>query len=270
VFSRARTYVMLVIIAAIFIVPFLIVLSTALKPSSQPVYSFPPDLIPRPPVFDWFVEAWTRVPFPQYMLNSLIYTAVGVPLYVAVAALTAYPLASMRFRGRLIVFGLFVSTMFLPGEVMLIPRFLVVSQLGMVNTYQGALLPTILSGFVILLLTRAFAAVPGELYEASRLDGCGWWGQFWHVGLPVVRPTLAITAIFGFISIYNDFLWPMVVLSDDSKYPLALGLAYLSGTAGTDVRTPAAGAIISLVPILIFFLLLQRQILNNAAGALKD
>jgi putative chitobiose transport system permease protein len=266
---RIGVYLLLAAIAVVFVWPFLFLLATAFKAPTQDVYSFPPSLIPRPPVLTWLHNAWTQIPFPRYLLNSLLYVLGGVPLFVLISAMTAYPLATASFRGSKVMFFAILSTMFVPAELMLIPRFLVANQLGLTNTYAGVILPGVLSAFGVFLLRQAFAAVPAELGEAARLDGCGEWRVFWTVMLPVVRPTLAISAIFGFIFIWNDFLWPLVVLNDDTKYPIALGIAYLTGISGTDTRTLSAGTLLSLVPIVVFFLLLQRQILEGAKGAVK-
>lgn len=268
----ARTggrYLLLTAIALLFAWPFLYLLATAFKSADQDVFSFPPSLVPHPAVGTWFHDAWVDVPFPHYLLNSLLYVLGGVPLFVIVSAMTAYPLATMRFRGRSLMFLVFLSTMFVPPELMLIPRFLVVTDLHFTNNYLGVVLPGVLSAFGIFMLRQAFAAVPRELAEAARIDGCGEWRVFWNVMLPVVRPTLAISAIFGFIFVWNDFIWPLVVLNDNSKYPVALGVAYLAGISGADARTLAAGTVISLVPIVAFFVILQRQILEGAQGAVK-
>lgn len=262
-------YLLLVAVGAVFVWPFLYMLATALKPATQDIFSFPPSLVPHPPVGQWFHDAWVDVPFPRYLLNSALYVLGGVPLFVIVSAMTAYPLATMSFRGRSVMFFAFLSTMFVPAELMLIPRFLVVNQLKFTNTYAGVVLPGVLSAFGIFLLRQAFASVPSELSEAARLDGCGEWRLFWNVMVPVVRPTLAISSIFGFIFVWNDFIWPLVVLNDDAKYPVALGVAYLSGISGTDARTLSAGTVISLVPIVVFFVILQRQVLEGAQGAVK-
>ncbi|HEX6683519.1 MAG TPA: carbohydrate ABC transporter permease [Candidatus Limnocylindrales bacterium] len=266
---RALMYLLLSAIAVVFIGPFLIMLSMALKPASQPVFSFPPDLIPRPPVLTWAIEAWTAVPYLRFMLNSVLYCGVGIPIYMLISALTAYPLAVMNFRGRTVVFFLILSTMFLPGELMLIPRFLVVSDLGMADSYAGVLLPGVLSAFGIFLLRQAFSGVPREIVDAARVDGCGEIRIFWRIMMPSVRPTLAVMAIFGFISTWNSFIWPLVVLKDSSKYPISLGVAYLAGVTGTDVRSMAAGTMISVIPVVIFFIIMQRHILDGMKGAVK-
>jgi putative chitobiose transport system permease protein len=263
------TYVLLVVIACVFAGPFLWLLATAMKPSNQPVFSFPPDLIPRPPVLDWFAEAWTTIPFGRFLLNSTLYVGVIVPIYLVVSAMTAYPLARISFRGRQVFFLLFLSTMFLPGELMLIPRFLVMRELGLLDSYAAVMLPAILSSLGIFLLRQTFAGIPEEIVEAARVDGASEWRIFWSIACPIARPTLAVLAILGFISVWNSFLWPLVVLDDQSKFPIALGIAYLAGVSGTDVRGLAAGTVLSLIPVLVVFVLLQRHILSSMAGAVK-
>jgi putative chitobiose transport system permease protein len=266
---KTAFYALLCAIGVLFVMPFLILLASALKPASQPVYSFPPQLIPEPPVLDWFREAWTKISFPRYLANSLIYELLTVPAYLVVSALAAYPLARMRFPGRAPLFALIVSTMFLPGEVMLVPRFLVVSQLGMVDTFAGVVLPGLLSAFGVFLLRQAFEQIPRELFDAARVDGCNEWQIFWRVAVRQVSPTLATLAIFGFISVWNNFIWPLVVLKSEQKYPIALGLAYLQGIFGTDVRSMAAGTVIAVLPIVIFFLVMQKHFVEGMRGAVK-
>ncbi|WP_326821633.1 carbohydrate ABC transporter permease [Streptosporangium sp. NBC_01639] len=266
---RAGMYVLLTAIALVFVGPFLILLSAAFKPAGQAVFSFPPDIIPRPPVLTWVKEAWTTIPYLSYLLNSVIYVGVMVPAHIIVSALCAYPLAQANFRGKNLIFFAILSTMFLPGEVMLLPRFLVVSQLGMADTYAGVILPGLLSAFGIFLLRQTFAGVPREVIDAARTDGCHELRIFWHVMLPAARPTLAILGIFGFISVWNSFIWPMVVLKDSAMYPIALGISYLAGVTGTDVRSLAAGTVISILPVVIFFMIMQRHVLEGMRGAVK-
>lgn len=267
--SSVGWYVLLTAVALIFIGPLLIVLATAFKPASQAVYSFPPDLIPSPPTAASIQKAWTTVPFPRYLANSGLYVVVMVPVSLVVSALAAYPLARMRFRGRKLIFLLFISTMFLPSELMLVPLFLVASQLHLTNSYAGVMLPGLFGAFQILLLRQAFAQVARELVDAARIDGAGHLRIWWHVILPASRPAFATLAIFSFISVWNSFVWPLVVLNDSSKFPVALGLAYLSGLFGVNVRVLAAGTVIALVPIIVFFLALQRHFIEGMKGAVK-
>jgi len=269
ILDRIGLYALMAFVAFLFIVPFLILLSTALKPATQSISDFPPDLIPKPPVLDYFADAWTVIPFPLYLLNSILYVLLTVPAYLVVSALTAYPLARFRFRGRGLVFGLFLSTMFLPGELMLIPRFITTNQMGLTDSYAGLALPSILGALGILLLRQAFLQIPTELFEAARIDGAGEWRIFSRIALPLVTPTIVVLGILGFISVWNSFIWPMVVLTDQSKYPLALGIAYLTGVSGNSLRPLAAGTVLSLIPVIVVFVLLQRRILGNVAGAVK-
>src|SRR5690606_15423633 len=161
-----------------------------------------------------------------------------------------------------IFFIMVLGTMFLPAEVMLIPRYLVASDLGITNGYLGGILPSLLSAFGCLIMRQAFAGVPTELRDAARIDGANEWQIFSRVMVPAVRPSLAIVMIFGFVNVWNSFLWPLVVLNDESKYPIALGIAYLAGIGSSDERSLAAGSVASIVPIVIVFLILQRQIMD--------
>lgn len=262
-------YLVLTLIACAFVGPFLILLSSALKPITQDLFGFPPDLIPRPPSLRSFREAFNAVPLMKYMGNSVIYTATIVPISAAVCLLAGYAFGALRYRGRNIYFLLILGTMFLPAEVMLIPRYLVASDLGIANTHAGVILPSLLSAFGTLIMRQAFAGVPTELREAARIDGANEWQIFSRVMLPVVRPSLAVVAIFSFVNVWNSFLWPLVVLNDEGKYPIALGIAYLAGIGASDERSLAAGSVVSIVPIVIVFLFLQRQIMDGMKGAVK-
>lgn len=267
--ANSVLYVVLSLIACAFIGPFLILLSSALKPLSQDLFGFPPDLIPRPPSLHSFEVAFNAVPLAKYMGNSVIYAVTIVPLSATVCLLAGYAFGALRYRGRNIYFLLILGTMFLPAEVMLIPRYLVASDLGITNTYAGVILPSLLSAFGTLIMRQAFAGVPVELREAARIDGANEWQIFSRVMLPVVRPSLAVVAIFSFVHVWNSFLWPLVVLNDEEKYPIALGIAYLAGIGSSDERSLAAGSVVSIIPIVIVFLFLQRQIMDGMKGAVK-
>ena len=194
---------------------------------------------------------------------------VTIPLYLLVTLLAAYPLARMRFRFKQLFFYLILSTMFLPGEVLLVPRFLVVSRLHLADTFAALILPGLIGAFGTILLRRAFEGIPMELEDAARLDGANEWQIFAKVMLPQVRAALATLSIFSFVSVWNSFLWPLVVLKDPDKYPVALGLAYLSGIGGTDIRTVAAGTVITVIPIVIFFISTQKFFVEGMKGAIK-
>src|SRR5699024_983105 len=244
-------------------------LSSALKSLDQNLFGFPPDLIPRPPSLRSFTVAFSAVPLLKYMGNSVIYAVTIVPISAAVCLLAGYAFGALRYRGRNLYFLLILGTMFLPAEVMLIPRYLVASDLGITNSYAGVILPSLLSAFGTLIMRQAFAGVPVELREAARIDGANEWQIFSRVMLPVVRPSLAVVAIFGFVNVWNSFLWPLVVLNDEGKYPIALGIAYLAGISSSDERSLAAGSVVSIIPIVIVFMFLQRQLMDGMKGAVK-
>lgn len=266
---RVLLYLLLAVVAVLFVGPFLLLLSTAMKPESQSIYGFPPSILPLPPVLSWFVDAWTLIPFARMLLNSVLYVVITIPLYLLVSAMTAWPLARMRFRGRSVFFILFLSLMFMPAEIMLVPRFLVMSELDLTDSYTAVILVALLSSLGVFLLRQTFAEMPGEIIEAARIDGAHEWGIFWRIALPITKPTMAVLAILGFISVWNSFIWPLVVLTSQDKFPIALGIAYLTGVTGTDMRGLAAGTVMSLVPVIAVFIVLQRRILSSMGGAVK-
>jgi putative chitobiose transport system permease protein len=269
VIRRILYYLLLTVGAAVFLFPFLLLLSTALKSPGQSVFGFPPDLIPKPPSLHFIQLAWNTIPFPRYLTISAMLVVVTIPLYLLVTLLAAYPLARMRFRFKQLFFYLILSTMFLPGEVLLVPRFLVVSRLHLADTFAALILPGLIGAFGTILLRRAFEGIPMELEDAARLDGANEWQIFAKVMLPQVRAALATLSIFSFVSVWNSFLWPLVVLKDPDKYPVALGLAYLSRIGGTDIRTVAAGTVITVIPIVIFFISTQKYFVEGMKGAIK-
>lgn len=262
-------YLVLIAIAAVFVVPFLILLTTSLTPIGETLFSLPPKILPWPISLESYEVAFTTVPLLKYLLNSLLYVVTIVPLSAATCILAGYAFGALEFKGRNLMFVLILGTMFLPDEVMLIPRFIVVSDLGIANEYLGVILPSLLTAFGTLIMRQAFAGIPKELREAAIIDGAHEGRIFFNVMLPVVKPSVAIVVIFGFINVWNSFLWPLVVLNDESKYPIALGVAYLAGIGSTDERSLAAGSIISIVPIVIFFLFMQRNIMEGMKGAVK-
>ena len=263
-------YLLLLALTVVFIMPFVWLLSTALKSSSQSVYSFPPTFIPRPPVLDNFIEAWTSVPFPKYLFNSFALIVLMVPAHLFLTALTAYPLARMDFPGKKILFYLVLGTMFMPEEAMLVPMFLMAQELNLANSWGGVVFPGLVGGFAIFLMRQSYLSIPKEMEEAAKIDGCGFFKTWWKVILPMARPTLAALSIISFVSVWNSFMWPLIILNNDNLYPLSLGLAYLSGTFGNEVRVMAAGTVISLVPIIVFYLMMQKHFVAGLAqGAVK-
>ena len=264
---RFLLYGVLSLIAIAMLIPLLWLLSTALKSPSENIFQFPPQLIPQQPTLQNFVRVWQSQPFGQYFLNSIFISVLTVGLNLTFCSLAAYPLARLNFVAKDWIFAAIIATIMIPFQIVMIPLYVLTVQLGLKNSYLGVILPAIASAFGIFLLRQAFMTVPKELEEAARIDGCSELGIWWHVMLPSVRPALVTLTIFVFIGAWSDFLWPLIVLDDPQYYTLPLGVSKLAGTFSLDWRLVAAGSIISIAPILVFFLFLQRYIVPSEVGS---
>lgn len=260
-------YGILAAIAILMLFPLLWLLSTSLKSPTEDIFQFPPQLLPSQPTFNNFVRVWQTNPFGRYLFNSTLIAVLTVGLNLLFCALAAYPLARLEFQGREIIFTAIVTTIMIPFQIVMIPLYILTVQMGMKNSYLGIIFPAIASAFGIFLLRQAFQGVPKELEEAARIDGCSELGIWWNVMIPAIRPALVTLAIFVFIGSWSDFLWPLIVIDRPEFYTLPLGVAMLAGTFSLDWRLIAAGSIISIAPILILFLFLQRYIVPTETGS---
>jgi putative chitobiose transport system permease protein len=260
---KVGTYLLLVAIALMMLFPLLWLISTSLKSPTENIFSFPPQLLPTQPTLENFLTVWQTYPFGGYLFNSTLVAILTVSLNVLICSLAAYPLARLNFRGRDSIFALVVSTIMIPFQIVMIPLYILTVQLGLRNTYLGVIFPTLASAFGIFLMRQAFQGVPKELEEAARMDGCSELGIWWHIMLPAVRPAIATLAIFVFIGSWSDFLWPLIVLDEEKYYTLPLGVATLAGAFSLDWRLIAAGSVISIAPILLLFVFLQRYIIST-------
>ncbi|OKH39470.1 sugar ABC transporter permease [[Phormidium ambiguum] IAM M-71] len=260
-------YGVLSAIALIMLFPLLWLISTALKSPAENIFQFPPQFFPTQPTFDNFIRVWQTNPFGQYLFNSTLVAGLTVILNLLFCALAAYPLARLEFKGRNIIFALIVSTIMIPFQIVMIPLYILTVQLGLKNSYLGIILPSLASAFGIFLLRQAFQGVPKELEEAARMDGCSELGIWWFVMLPAIRPALVTLAIFTFIGSWSDFLWPLIVIDQPEYYTLPLGVARLAGTFSLDWRLIAAGSVISILPILLLFIILQKYIVPSDLGS---
>jgi putative chitobiose transport system permease protein len=265
--SLIGTYLLLGGIAVVMLMPLLWLVSTAFKSPTENIFQFPPQLWPSQPTLGNFVTVWQTNPFGRYLLNSLLVALLTVVFNLTFCALAAYPLARLQFWGRDWLFTAVVSTIMIPFQIVMIPLYILAVQLGLKNSYLGVIFPAIASAFGIFLLRQAFQGVPKELEEAARIDGCSELGIWWYVMLPAIRPALVTLSIFVFIGSWSDFLWPLIILDRPEYYTLPLGVATLAGTFSLDWRLIAAGSVISIVPVLVFFLLMQRYIIPSEAGS---
>lgn len=266
-FLKVGMYLLLGGIAVVMLIPLIWLVSTAFKSPSENIFQFPPQLWPAQPTWGNFIKVWQTSPFGRYLFNSVLVATLTVTLNLIFCALAAYPLARLDFWGRDLFFTAVISTIMIPFQIVMIPLYILAVQLGLRNTYLGVIFPAIASAFGIFLLRQAFQGVPKDLEEAARMDGCSELGIWWHVMLPAVRPALVTLAIFVFIGSWSDFLWPLIVLDRPEYYTLPLGVATLAGTFSLDWRLIAAGSVISVAPILGFFLIMQQYIVPSESGS---
>ena len=263
-------YAVLILISLITVVPFLWIFLTSFKGPLDQIVSVPPQLIPHDPTFDNYVRVWNQLPVGRFFLNSILVAVCTVGLNVLVCSLAAYPLAKMKFRGRDLIFYLLLATIIVPVQLTYIPSFvLAVKVFKYYDTLRAVILPNLASAFSIFLLRQAFKSVPNDLLDAGRIDGASELRIWWGIVLPVVRPSLATVAIFTFVNSWNDFFWPSLMLHTREQMTLPVGLMALQGMFTSDFRGIAAGVTMVVVPILIFFIALQRQFIRGLTGAVK-
>jgi putative chitobiose transport system permease protein len=259
-------YLGLALAMVIAIGPFLWLLSTALRSPGESVFSFPLRLLPEQPTFANFLTVWNSQPFGRYFANSALVAVISVTLNVTFASLAAYPLARMEFRGRNIILWILIGSMMVPFQLLLIPVFELATLLGLQNSYLGLILPHATTAFGVFFMRQAFLGIPAALEEVALIEGVNRFRIWWHVMLPLVKPSMATLAIFSFIASWGDFLWPLVLIDQPGMFTLPLGVNRLAGTFSLDWRLVAAGTVMSIVPILVFFAATQRFFI---AGAMK-
>ena len=269
-FETLMWYVLLLLLATITVFPFLWMLLTSLKGPTDEIFSVPPQFLPGNPTLDNYTKVLDQLPIPRFFLNSVVVGAAVTILNVAVAALAAYPLAKLRFFGREAIFYLLLGTLIVPAQLTYIPSFVMaVNWFHYYDTLPALILPNLASAFNIFLLRQAFKGVPSELIDAARIDGASELRIWWSILLPIIRPSLAAVAIFTFVTSWNDFLWPSLMLHTRDNMTLPVGLVALQGFFSSDFRSIAAGVTMTVVPILVFFVVFQRQFVRGLAGAVK-
>lgn len=265
-FTRALQLVLLILLALLVLVPLLWLVSTSLKGPSEDIFSSPPALLPAEPSLEAYWRLFQDNPLTTYLLNSTVVSVLAVVANLLFCSMAAYPLARMRFAGRGLVLGLVVATILIPFQVVMIPLYLLMVQVGLRNTLVALVIPQAATAFGLYLLRQSFLGVPVELEEAARIDGCSRLGEWWNVMIPAARADLITLGMLVFIGTWSDFLWPLVILDDPGLYTLPLGLQQLSSSFSLDWRIVAAGSVVSILPVLVLFVLLQRFILPSASG----
>ncbi len=274
--KRLTTHFFLIFMSFISLFPFLWLISTALKGMEENIFEYPPVFIPHHFTLENFKGAWQQIPFLIYFLNSFIVAGFTVILNLILSSLAAYPLARMNFKGKNFIFCLVLATIMIPFQAIMLPVYLIVLKLHLVDTYGiasgylGLILPFAVNAFGIFLMRQAFLTIPKEMEEAAFIDGCNVFNIWLKILLPMTAPTLAVLAIFTFIGSWGEFLWPSIVLTNKSLYTLPVGVNDLQGMFSANWRYIAAGSIISIIPIIIFFISMQKYFVSGQnEGAIK-
>jgi multiple sugar transport system permease protein len=249
--------------------PMLWMLAASFMPAGE-ANSYPPRILPSRPTLEHYSALFTRLDLGRNLLNSAIIAAGVTALSLLINSMAGYALAKLRFRYRERIFRTLSTGLLLPVQISMLPLFLLFKELGLINSYWGVIIPSMASIFGIFLIRQYTLAMPDDLLDAARIDGAGEFRIYWSVALPVIRPILATIAIWTFLNSWNDFMWPLIVLSDEAKYTLPVALANLSGEHVQDTELMMAGAVVTVLPVMLVFLFLQRYYIQGVmAGSVK-
>jgi multiple sugar transport system permease protein len=261
---HAVTYVLLFAASIIMLLPFIWMLSTSLK-TPNAVFVYPPEWMPNPVRWQNYADVVRVMPFLRYVLNTAAVATSITILHLLVSSLAAYAFARLRFPGRNRLFLAYLATLMVPGQVTLIPNFLIVKYLGWIDSYQALIIPQIFTAFGTFLLRQFFLTIPNELEDAARIDGASNFSIYWRIMLPLSGPALATLGVFTFTAQWNNFLWPLIVINDEQMRTLTVGLRALVGQFTVQYPLLMAGSVISVLPMLVMFLLAQRFFVRGIA-----
>lgn len=253
-------------LAILFVFPFLWMLSTSFKYEID-VMEFPVWLIPKNWNFKNYVTVFTKSDFPGYYLNSIKVTFLAVAGELCITTMAAYAFGRLNFRGKKLLFTLYLSTMMVPGQVLLLPKYIYFSQLHITNTHLSLILPSLFSVFGVLLMRQVFMQIPFEYTEAAYIDGASHLRIFWNLILPLAKPGLMTALLLGFTWSWNDYLNPLVFLSNEDLFTLTVGLQRFQEDASTNYALIMAGATVSLIPLIVLFLFTQKYFIESFASA---
>ncbi len=266
---KALLYAQLAVGAVLALLPMVWMVSASLMPAGE-ASTFPPRLFPREVTFEHYVALFTRLHLGRYFLNSAGIALAVTTISLLVNSMAGYAFAKLRFRGRDRTFRLLATGLVVPVQVAMLPLFLLMKQLGLVNTYWGVVIPGMASIFGIFLIRQYALSIPDDLLDAARIDGAGELRIFGSIVLPTIVPILATLAIWTFLSTWNDFMWPLIVLSDERRYTLPVALANLAGEHVQDTELMMAGSVLTILPVMLVFLFLQRYYVQGVmVGSVK-
>ncbi len=262
--GRIISHIILLGGAITMVVPFVWMLSSSLKTNLE-VFRIPPTFIPDVAQWQNYIEIFKVVPYGRWFLNSLFITVVQTVLYMFIASLAGFTFARLRFPGRDVIFTLYLATLMVPGEVTLIPKFILMRKLELIDTLTAVILPGIFNAYGVFLLRQFFMTLPESLEEAAILDGASYFRIYWNIILPLAGPALATLAIFSFRGAWNDFTWPLIVINSEHLKPLSVGLASFHGLYETNWPYLMAASTVALIPIIIVFVAAQKYFVRGIA-----
>ncbi len=267
--QQVLLYSLLLFGAVVALLPMVWMVSASLMPAGA-ANTYPPRLLPDEVTFEHYRALFTRLNLGRYFLNSTLIAVTVTVISLLVNSMAGYAFAKLRFRARDRLFRLLAMGLVIPVQVSMLPLFLLLRELGLINTYWGVIIPGMASIFGIFLIRQYTLSIPDDLLDAARIDGAGEFRIYWSVILPVIRPILATLAIWTFLSTWNDFMWPLIVLSDDRLYTLPVALANLLGERAQDTELMMAGSVLTILPVMLVFMFLQRYYIEGITmGSVK-
>ena len=267
--STLLYYAVAIAVAIVALVPFVWMVSTSLK-SRGALMSIPIEWIPEEPTLDAYRTVFERSPFLRTVGNSLFISVTYTLITLLSASMAAFAFAKIRFRGSGVLLGLYLATMMIPTQVTMIPLFVVMNQIGLINHYSSVILPSIFRPFAVFMLVQQMRTIPGDYLDAARVDGASTFRIYRQVMLPLCAPTLATLAVTTFMESWNDYLWPLLMLTDRTKMTLPIALSTLNGQYNTEYNVLMAGSLISMIPIVLIYVFAQKYFQNGIiAGGIK-
>ena len=263
--NKLLTYFFLILGAAIMSFPFVWMILTSFKtvPESMQI---PPDILPKQVDLDNFKEAIASLPFGNLYLNTILMVFFRVVFAVVFSSMAGYAFAKLKFRGKKLLFGIVLVQMSLPSQIFIIPQYQMVAKMGMANTIFALVFPGLVSAFGVFFLRQAYMSIPDEVGEAAYLDGCNQWQTFYKIMFPLTGTSVAALTIFTAVFAYGDLMWPLVVNSDLKMMTLSSGLSTLRGQFTTNFPVLMAGSLLAMLPMVVLYLIFQRQFVEGIAG----
>ena len=255
-------YIVLTVLGFLMLIPFVWMIATSLK-GPQEILSATPTFWPQAWRWENYVEAFRQVPFGRFYWNTIVVTVARTVGQLLIASVAAFAFARLRFPGRGILFVLVLAVMMMPGQVTLVPNYVLLKYFGWLDSYEGLIIPSLFSAFGVFLLRQFYMTIPQELFDSATLDGCNPLRAWWHVGLPLSRTALVAFGVLVIMWSWNDFLWPLIITNRTEMQMLSVGIAYFQGQFVSNFAVMMAAATVATLPMVLVFLLAQRQLLEG-------